>query len=133
MPLLHLPREIRDDIFINVLRSHTRHINISLGQNATGATFSLLEVLPSTEDVKGQITLPVLSVNKQIHSECKDLLWKLETQHFLLLPRLPFLRLEMSRHQARCQNSTRPARDGPTQPRKVERDSSFEAWVLGKI
>jgi hypothetical protein len=82
MPLLHLPREIRDDIFINVLSSYTGHIHISLGQNSTSATFSLLEVLPSTEDVKGQITLPILRVSKQIHSECNNLLWKHNTFFF---------------------------------------------------
>jgi hypothetical protein len=82
MPLLFLPREIRDEIFINVLRSHTGHIHISLRRNSTGTTFNLLEVLPSTEDVKGQITLPILSVNKQIHSECKDLFWKHNTFFF---------------------------------------------------
>lgn len=82
MPLLFLPREIRDEIFINVLRSHTGHIRISLRRDSPGTTFNLLEVLPSTEDVKGQITLPILSVNRQIHSECKDLLWKHNTFFF---------------------------------------------------
>jgi hypothetical protein len=118
MTLLLLPREIRDDIFINVLSSRTGHIHISIRQNSSSATFNLLEVL----HVKGQITDSLRMQGSP-----------LETQYLFLLSRLPFSRFEMPRHQARCQNSTRPARDGPTQPRKVDRDGSFEYGDLSKI
>jgi hypothetical protein len=88
-PLLHLPRELRDEIYINVLASPTGFIvlpddqdNLSWG---LGTPKTLLRIEPYNPQISKsvrvfpkyqKISLALLRVCKQTYTETRDLFWQ---------------------------------------------------------
>jgi hypothetical protein len=80
--LRDFPREIRDQIYIHVLRSSTGYITLSTGKDIYGDTRFKIRPYDGTKTTSAYngvkdsiVALSLLQTCKQIHEETKDVLW----------------------------------------------------------
>jgi hypothetical protein len=77
--LLNIPREIRDAICIEVLQSPTGRVTFIPTNPDTGYPFKIIQVDEEELKIHGITTLALVQTCKQIHNECSNLFWKLNT------------------------------------------------------